>query len=134
MDKIRAEIAVCGVISFADFMRSALYCPVYGYYETQKDRIGARGDFYTSTSVGPLFGQLLAFQFCLWFDASPAASAPRLSIVEAGAHDGTLARDILTWIRDHRPDHYQRLEYCIVEPSPRRQQWQKETLSGFPVR
>ena len=49
-------------------MELALYCPVYGYYESEKDKIGRAGDFYTSVSVGPLFGELLAFQFCAWLD------------------------------------------------------------------
>ena len=49
-----------GTIPFARFMELALYCPVYGYYESEKDKIGRAGDFYTSVSVGPLFGELLA--------------------------------------------------------------------------
>jgi SAM-dependent MidA family methyltransferase len=51
--------------------------------------------------------------------------------VEAGAHDGRLAADILAWFRDHRPDLFARLEYCILEPSPRRRQWQAQTLAEF---
>ena len=65
---IRREIAAHGVLSFARFMELALYCPVYGYYEAKKDNPGRRGDFYTSVSVGKLFGQLLAFQFAEWLE------------------------------------------------------------------
>ena len=63
---IRAEAAARGVLPFARFMELALYCPVHGYYEKQKDNVGPRGDFYTSVSTGELFGQLLAFRFAGW--------------------------------------------------------------------
>src|SRR5262245_22109712 len=110
-------------------MRLALYCPVYGYYEMQKDIIGVRGDYDTSAITGPLFGQLLAFQFCAWFEqTNPERKRGQLAIVEAGAHDAMLARDILTWISDQRPGVLEGLQYRIIEPSPRRQAWQKESL------
>ncbi len=48
-------------------MELALYCPDCGYYETKVD-IGRRGDFYTSVSVGGLFGELLACQFANWLE------------------------------------------------------------------
>ena len=57
-----------GWIPFSRFMELALYCPVYGYYEQEQDIIGRRGDFYTSVSVGSLFGELLAWQFADWLD------------------------------------------------------------------
>jgi SAM-dependent MidA family methyltransferase len=125
---IRKEIWSEGVISFARFAELALYCPVYGYYEKEADSIGRRGDYYTSASVGPLFGQLLAFQFARWLkEFSPGAGA--LQIVEAGAHDGKLACDVLTWLSERETALYERLEYWIVEPSERRSQWQKENLA-----
>jgi len=50
-------------------VRLVLYAPDAGYYERKKE-IGRGGDFYTSVSVGPLFGELLAFQFAEWLDTS----------------------------------------------------------------
>src|SRR5881392_4095353 len=97
---ISEEIAQRGSITFARFMELALYCPVYGYYEREQDTIGRRGDFYTSVSVGSLFGELLAWQFAGWLER-PSVEAesqpdwPRRQIVEAGAHEGRLAKDIL---------------------------------------
>ena len=130
---IRAEIAANGVLPFARFMELALYCPDYGYYEQQKDTIGRRGDFITSVSTGELFGQLLAFQFATWLEELPVAGC-RLSIVEAGAHDGKLARDILHWLKSNRPQLFARLEYCLLEPSLRRREWQREVLKPFAPR
>ena len=127
---IRSEIIAGGVLSFARFMELALYCPVHGYYETQNDNVGQRGDFYTSVSTGELFGELLAFQFAGWFDELKIQNE-KLKIVEAGAHDGRLAKDILTWLQSNRPPLFEQIEYLILEPSAGRQQWQQQTLKDF---
>jgi SAM-dependent MidA family methyltransferase len=122
-------------------MELALYCPVYGYYEKEEDTIGRGGDYYTSVSVGSLFGELLAFQFAGWLETQTRSQIPGslstagctewVEIVEAGAHRGELAGDILRWMRQQRPAVFQRLEYWIIEPSDRRRQWQQETLAEF---
>ncbi len=127
-DIIKVEIAVRGAIPFARFMELALYCPDYGYYERESVTIGRRGDFYTSVSVGSLFGKLLAFQFAEWLEKIPG---DRVEIYEAGAHDGKLALDILRWLRKFRPESFERLNYCILDPSARRRAWQKKTLADF---
>ena len=130
---IREEIIKSGVISFARFMELALYCPETGYYEAKKDIVGRGGDFVTSVSAGSLFGELLAFQFAKWLGELPIDDC-RLAIVEAGAHDGRLAGDILTWLQQNRPGLFERIEYVVVEPSPTRQRWQQETLKAFAPR
>jgi SAM-dependent MidA family methyltransferase len=123
-------IAHGGVLPFSRFMELALYCPKLGYYETKKDSVGRRGDFYTSASVGDLFGQLLAFQFAEWLEQLKSKS-PGLKIVEVGAHNGQLAMDILAWLQSNRPALFEQLEYCMIEPSATRQGWQRETLKRF---
>src|SRR5437667_11818342 len=107
-ERIRQTIFSEGEISFARFMELALYCPHYGYYEQKKDSIGRAGDFYTNLSVGSLFGELLAFQFAHWFSEKThgnwlTAKMSPVQLVEAGAHDGRLDVDILTWLQNHRP-------------------------------
>ena len=101
---IRHEIELCGSITFARFMELSLYCPQLGYYEQLENTPGRRGDFYTSVSVGPLFGQLLAAQFAQWFGSWESQRGPRgmnesgsvdFRLLEAGAHNGRLAADIL---------------------------------------
>jgi SAM-dependent MidA family methyltransferase len=141
---IRREAAQHGVLSFARFMELALYCPVHGYYETKKDNPGRHGDFYTSVGVGELFGQLLAFQFAEWLEEVRSATSLRseamarqeceVRIIEAGAHDGRLAKDILAWLQSNRPELLDQIEYWIIEPSARRQEWQGETLREFAPR
>ncbi len=120
------EVARKGAISFARFMELALYCPDFGYYERTDASPGRKGDYFTSVSAGSLFGELLAFQFAGWLEASPANHR---QIVEAGAHDGRLAVDILQWFQAHRPDLAGSIAYTILEPSARRQQSQQKALA-----
>jgi SAM-dependent MidA family methyltransferase len=130
-ETIKREIIMAGgLISFARFMELALYCPQLGYYERKKDTVGRRGDYYTSVSVGPLFGELLAFQLADWLAESrlPAAGC---RLMEAGAHDGKLAADILRWLCRQRPQLFERLQYLIIEPSELRRAWQRENLLEF---
>lgn len=128
---IAKQIARQGVVSFEKFMDLALYCPELGYYERQQDTVGQRGDFYTSVSVGSVFGELLGFQFADWLTAIAGNSGGPLHLVEAGAHDGRLAGDLLNYFRIFHPDIFHRLEYWILEPSPVRRQWQEATLAAF---
>ena len=87
---IRRRIARRGPIAFADYMSAALYGPG-GYYT----RAGANplADYYTAPQVHPAFGALLAvLLFHLW----TLLERPHpFTILEAGAGDGLLCRDIL---------------------------------------
>lgn len=49
-------------MSFADFMRLALYHPTVGYYRQPRQRVGYGGgtDFYTASTSAPVFGELVA--------------------------------------------------------------------------
>lgn len=87
LEEIRREIgAAGGRITFCRFMERALYHPRHGYYTTGQNRIGRAGDFFTSVSVGPLLGRILARQFRLWGVTE---------ITEFGSHRGQLRDDIL---------------------------------------
>ena len=87
IEAIRAEIArKGGRITFERFMELALYHPQHGYYTSGKARIGRAGDFFTSVSVGPLFGRILARQFREWGVDE---------VVEFGGHHGQLRQDVL---------------------------------------
>ena len=90
--ELRRRIASRGPITFAEFMEVALYHPGAGYY-TSGDRVGAKGDFYTSPSVHPAFGSLLAVQlFQMW--ETMGRPAP-FTLAEVGAGNGLLCRDIV---------------------------------------
>lgn len=89
------------------------------YYSSPRNPIGTEGDFYTSSDLDPIFGQLLAKQFRQW-----AAEFDTFKVVELGAGKGLLARDIL---------QHQKFEYLILERSPAMRERQKELLRGFDV-
>jgi SAM-dependent MidA family methyltransferase len=127
-DIIRGEIDAAGAISFARFMELALYHPRHGYYERNLKQTGREGDFYTSVSVGSLYGELLAVEFArrlaeLW--------PGHVSLIEAGAHDGQLASDILNYLREYQQEAFRRVDYVIIEPSITRAKRQVETLLAF---
>ncbi|MGH8248887.1 MAG: hypothetical protein ACREUU_20965, partial [Gammaproteobacteria bacterium] len=84
---LRQEVEQAGIIPFARFMETALYCPKIGYYERNTGQTGRTGDFYTSVSVGRLYGELLARRFADWLEE---LSPGPLQLAEAGAHDGQL--------------------------------------------
>src|SRR5476649_2810795 len=114
---IRAEIRAAGPMRFDRFMAMALYHPGFGYYANTggPSPIGRSGDFYTSVSVGPLFGHLLARQF---FQMWQALGKPNpYWMIEQGAHDGQLACDILEWCRATTPEFLETIRYAIVQSS-----------------
>ena len=125
---VREEIARGGPVTFARFMELALYAPGTGYYARPDRRIGRHGDFYTSVSVGPTFGFLLAVQFATW---ARAAGWERWDLVEAGAHDGRLTDDILTALADFEPELGGRVRCRIIEPFPARMAVQRDRLARW---
>jgi SAM-dependent MidA family methyltransferase len=125
---IRGEIEKGGPITFARFMELALYHPGHGYYERHLKQTGRAGDFYTSVSVGTLYGELLGYEFS---ERLGRLEAPTLSLIEAGAHDGQLARDLLEYLAEYQKDLFQRIEYVIIEPSATRAQGQFACLTKF---
>ncbi|WAC19753.1 SAM-dependent methyltransferase [Luteolibacter sp. SL250] len=126
---IGGKIASSGTISFPEFMSLALYHPEHGYYAKDLRQVGREGDFFTSVSVGPLFGRILARRFIAWWEENQRPSPWR--VIEAGAHDGTLAGDILTEISSVSPAAFSALEYAIPEPLPRLQAAQREKLAPW---
>ena len=85
-----------GPLTFAEYMELALYHPELGYYARAGQRSGRAGDFFTSVDVGAVFGELLARQFVeMWSIVDAMGNRPGFDIVEAGAGNGRLSRDIL---------------------------------------
>lgn len=119
-----------GMIPFRRFMELALYHSDHGYYASGRARVGKSGDFYTSVSVGRIYGRLLA-SVCheVW---ERLGSPKEFTIVEQGANDGTMAVDILTRIEEEGGAFAKAVRYRIVEPFAINRSRQQEKLSGFP--
>lgn len=60
--RFQARLAGRPALPFAEFMDLALYDRDLGYYRRDRPRVGtaAGTDFFTATSCGPLFGELVA--------------------------------------------------------------------------
>jgi SAM-dependent MidA family methyltransferase len=143
LDLVREEIRTRGPLTAASFIDLALYHPQFGYYTRANQRSGRGGDFFTSVDVGPLFGELLAVQIAECFDLlssglrawglGPGAE-PQLDLVEAGAGNGRLARDILDGLQRERPDLSVRLALHLVERSASARAFQPATLGPHSAR
>jgi SAM-dependent MidA family methyltransferase len=131
-ERIIATIAARGGVPFPEYLEIALYDPELGYYSRAGTQVGRNGDFFTSVSVGPLYGRLLARRFLGWWETNGKPGAWR--ILEIGAHDGMLAADILSELRLLSAPAWQALEYAIAEPLPRLRGLQKAYLEPLASR
>lgn len=124
--RIREVIRREGPIGFDRYMELALYAPGAGYYEMADRPIGRDGDFYTSVSVGPVFGFLVATRIASW-----CRDWERVEVLEAAAHDGQGAADLLDAIERFHPDLWSRVRYRILEPSAVRRDAQRRRLAAW---
>jgi SAM-dependent MidA family methyltransferase len=121
--ELRRRIALHGPVGFDEFMAVALYHPHGGYYASDRTQTGRRGDFFTSVSVGPVFGKLLAAQLIEMRDQ--LGNPDDFTLVEQGAHDGQLLADILAAWSGPLP------RILIVEPLPGLRTRQQRTLARW---
>ena len=126
---LQREIATHGPIPFCQFMTEALYHPTAGYYSSEHARIGRDGDFFTSVSVGALFGKLLAIQFAEMWERLDRPAV--FTIVEQGANRGDFARDVLDALRSTAPDCFAATAYTIIEPAAALRGVQGAALAEF---
>jgi SAM-dependent MidA family methyltransferase len=115
VEQLQKRIQEQGPLPFRDYMEEVLRF----YYSSARSPIGIDGDFYTSSDLDPIFGQLLAAQFEEW-----AGEFENFTVVELGAGKGLLARDIL---------ERSRFPYFILERSPVMRDRQRELLRGYDV-
>ena len=116
-------------ITFAEYMDLLLYHPLYGYYSSGVVKIGAKGDFFTSSSLGEYLGELLTVQFVeMWHNLNCPNS---FLLIEMGAGNGSLAADILTSIQKKHLDFSNALEYIIIENSEFLRLRQQKALKNF---
>ncbi len=117
-----------GKITFADFMGLALYHPEHGYYTSGKEKIGKKGDYYTSSDVHPVFGELIARQLeQMW----RLMGKGWFTGVEMGAGKGRFCYDIINFIKKKFPEFFEEVDYKIVEISQNLIERQSSTLKGL---
>ncbi|MGL5793751.1 MAG: class I SAM-dependent methyltransferase [Waterburya sp.] len=116
-------------ITFAEYMGLVLYHQQYGYYNSGVVSIGAKGDFFTSASLGKDFGELLAIQLQEMWQNLDCPNP--FYVVEMGAGNGQLAQDILGFIQNNNQQFIQALKYIIIERSPALKKLQQDILKPF---
>ena len=115
-------------LPWAEVMQMALYEPGFGYYRRGVRRIGRGGDFYTSVSVGPLFGALIAeFAHQEW---QKLGKPDCFTLIEQGAHDGTLAHDVLQGCRAISEAFFAAVRCVILEPDETLRAAQRACFGG----
>ena len=98
-----------GLITFAEYMRMALYEPGYGYYVTGPARMGWEGDYYTSTDVSTFFAHCMGRQLHQWWEklGRPAC----FKVLEQGAGRGHLGQEVEDWAKQVDSAFHNALEY-----------------------
>jgi SAM-dependent MidA family methyltransferase len=122
---IKSLIHKSGPITFAKFIELALYHPNYGYYASGKAKIGKEGDYYTSSSVHPAFGEVIGRFVCRAWELVAASD---FTVIEMGGGKGFLSLDILDSIKRSNPGFYDKLSYIIIEVSPHLREEEKVCL------
>lgn len=118
--------------TFRDFMESALYDRDTGFYSVREKT----ADFYTAPELHPAFGAVLADRVAALLRRARAANPrARLSLVEVGAGDGTLAAQMARGLRENHRDVAEDLSVVLVERSRRdlTEAARRVTAFGLPV-
>ncbi|NOU95425.1 SAM-dependent methyltransferase [Paenibacillus sp. LMG 31456] len=108
-------------------MELCLYHPEHGYYMNNKDKIGRNGDFYTSSAIGGLFGEVLANYVAS--QAEELGTEQELTLVEWGGGTGQLAQQLLDELKVSAMTVYKRMAYISVEASPHHRAVQADRLA-----
>ena len=131
--EIRRRIAAEGQITFGEFMEVALYWPDGGYYassrnadslrrggpeqpqrvQVSEERIGASGDYFTSPLAHPAFGALVAVQLYQMWRILDCPSV--FTVLEPGAGDGLLCRDVLDYAGQVSREFRDSLRYICID-------------------
>lgn len=123
IEKIKTE----GPVTFEEFMETALYDPEYGYYATEKIRIGREGDFYTSSHLHPAFAAMIGRQVREMWDVM--GMPDDFTIVEMAPGAGYVCKDMLHSLKGD--NFFGSLRYCLVERNPSMKDKQRDLLSEF---
>jgi len=125
-EQLRRIVQREGPVPFDRFVDVALYDENSGFFGRGRGAGRAGGDFITSPQVGSLFGRCVAGAFDQWWRALEQPDP--FVVVEAGAGDGTLARDV----RRAGPACRDALHYVLVERSRALRDAQRERLEIEP--
>jgi len=121
-DELRDRIGSEGPLTFAEFMRLALYHPTQGYYATRVPGHGT--DYRTSPTVGPFFGRLVARELERMWEA--LGQPDPFWVVEVGGGNGDLAAEAM----EAAGPLWDALHWRFIEQFERVAEWQRRRLGA----
>ena len=109
-ERISERIQHEGPLTFAAYMRMALYEPGYGYYVTGAAKMGLdEADYFTSSNLSPFFAHSMGRQLRhMW---EHLGKPTPFTVLEQGAGRGDLAQGIRSWAEREAPDLHTALDY-----------------------
>lgn len=122
--KERIESAPDQQLDYAQYMQEVLYHPVLGYYMKDKEKVGTKGDFITSSNVHDIYGKVFAKLIVQYFHEANLCPV----MVEIGGGNGRFATQFLLEVAKLDSAFYEKLEYFMVETSPYHISLQKEAI------
>jgi NADH dehydrogenase [ubiquinone] 1 alpha subcomplex assembly factor 7 len=129
--EIRRLISIAGPIPIAQYMRLCLTHPQYGYY-TNRDPLGAGGDFITAPEISQMFGELVGVWLASVWQQMGCPENVRL--VELGPGRATMLVDALRAAKTV-PGFQAAIVLHLIEISPALQKVQQRRLEplGLPM-
>ncbi|KQL33835.1 hypothetical protein AN960_19475 [Bacillus sp. FJAT-25509] len=115
-----------GFITYEQFISLVLYDLEKGYYQMENEKIGRKGDFYTSSSVGSVYGEVIAASFCRFVKNKLIEPF----FVEVGGGNGRFASSFLSYCEKKEPEIYRNLTYYMIDASQYHRKLQIELLAN----
>ncbi len=113
-------------IDLGEFITTALLHPEYGYY-TNRDPLGAKGDFTTAPEISQMFGEIIgAWVVDIWMQLG----RPAFNLIECGPGRGTLMADIMR-IAAPVKGFTQAAHINLIEASPVLREKQQQALKNY---
>lgn len=113
-------------VTFHKFMQLALYADNVGYYTRERQKIGKAEDYYTSSTVNPVFAKTILNSFIEMYQNFSKYS--EYTLLEIGGGNGQFAYDLLEGLKHEYPVIYNNFKYYLLEASSYNERLQKEKL------
>lgn len=96
-------IQMRGPITLHDYMSQTANHLIHGYYQSEKEKIGSKGDFITAPELSQLFGEIVGI-WCV-HNWELMGQPHRLRLIELGPGKGSLMSDVLRVAKRFPPFH-----------------------------